>query len=167
MRVGGLRILAAVDVRPHHSARIIDVIAIQARAMVHILSNHLESADRRAVPFASAGDARCGGAMFSPVKINLLFAEIDHDGRAPGMSLRHMRGDQVGDGVISAATAEGRGEQRERGKDPDPICDSFIVRRNLHQWRASLCYSSCSRSWLAVRRNRFSNTMKTIPCRAR
>jgi hypothetical protein len=54
--------------------------------------------------------------MFSPVKISLLLAEIDYDGRAPGMSLRDMRGNEVGDSVIGAATAQGHGEESECGK---------------------------------------------------
>jgi hypothetical protein len=51
-----------------------------------------------------------------------------------------MRSDKVSNGVIGPATAQGQHDEAKRGKVPGPICHSFVIRRNLHQWFAFSCY---------------------------
>ena len=114
MGVRRLAVRPPVDVCLHHSAGVVDVIAVKAGAMIDVFPDYAETPDRRAVTFASAGDARSRGPMFTTIKIGLLLAEIDHDRGASGIPFRHVRRDEIGDGVISAATAEGQCEQGER-----------------------------------------------------
>ena len=57
--------------------------------------------------------------MFAAVEICLLFPEIDDDGSAAGMSLRHVRSDHVGHG---AAAGQRRGQGRERGELEESSC---------------------------------------------
>ena len=118
--------------------------------MIDVFSDHREVAQRSAVPLTPARDTRRRRAIFPPIQVSFLFAEIDDNGRFPGMALGHVRGDEIAHRVIRAATAQGRRSQYKSTKARDVICASSSCREILHQWRASFCYSSCSDSSAAV-----------------
>src|SRR2546423_8756183 len=116
MGVRRFTVCPAVVVCFHYPAGIVDVIAVETRSMIDVFPNHAEMPERRAMAFASARNARGGGAIFSTVKIGLLFTEIDDDRRAPGVAFGNMRRDEVSDGVVGAASTEGRSKKSDGSK---------------------------------------------------
>src|SRR4051812_2815935 len=113
MGVRWFGILPAVDIPFHHPAGIVDVTAVEARSMIDVFPDYGEMAQRSAVPLTSARDPRGPGAIFSPIQVRLLFAEIDDDGRLPGVALGNVRSDEIAHRVICAATAQSRGCERQ------------------------------------------------------
>src|SRR2546423_5093440 len=132
MRMRRFAVLPDIDVCFHDPAGIVKVTAVQARPMIDVFSDHAETTDRRAMAFAAAGNARSSSLMFSAVQIGLLFAEIDHDGGAPGVAFRNVRCDEIAHGVVCAATAQSGSQKDERSAGAEPICDFFKLRETLH-----------------------------------
>jgi hypothetical protein len=101
--------------------------------MIDVFADDAETTSRGPVTFAAARDPGRCGPMFSPVKVNLLFAESDNDGSFPGVPFGNMGRNHVGYGVDRPAAAQDKSEQRQGAHLPDPICDSLLVRQTLHQ----------------------------------
>ena len=58
MRMGRLAVLPAIDVSFHDAAGIVDVTAVETRAMIDVFPDHAEMPDRSAMAFATTGNAR-------------------------------------------------------------------------------------------------------------
>jgi hypothetical protein len=70
--------------------------------------------------------------MFSAIKVGLLLAEIDDDGRPALVPFGHMRSHEIAHGVIRAATAQAESKAGQRAERNQPICDYSWVRQTLH-----------------------------------
>src|SRR5437762_14387526 len=78
----------AIDVGFHDPARVINVVTIEAGAMICVFADHLKATNRSAVSFATTGYARGRSSITSPVEIRFLLPQPHDDGRLAGMTLR-------------------------------------------------------------------------------
>src|SRR5438876_11228909 len=101
----------AIDVGLHDPARVINVVTIETRAMIFVLTDDLKAANRSAVSFSATGYAGRRGSIPSAVEIGFLLPQA-HDDRWPaGMPLWQVGRDQVGHGAAAAQCREGCGER--------------------------------------------------------
>src|SRR5262249_42934133 len=89
-------IAPSVDIWPDHIVGGIDIIAVQTRAMHFLFPDHAEMSNRRAMALAPARNSRSRDQNAAPIKVSLLFAQIDHDRSPAAMSLRHVRLEHLG-----------------------------------------------------------------------
>src|SRR5437016_4899881 len=99
----------AIDVGLHDPVRVINVVTIETRAMIFVLTDDLKAANRSAVSFSAARYAGRRGSIPSAVEIGFLLPQA-HDDRWPaGMPLRQVGRDQVAHGAAAAQSREGCG----------------------------------------------------------
>src|SRR5206468_8524643 len=90
VRMGGFAVTPAIGVGLHDPARVINVVAIETRAMIFVLTDDLKAANRSAVPFSVTGYAGRRGSTPSAVEVGFLLPQA-HDDRWPaGMPLRQV-----------------------------------------------------------------------------
>ena len=69
---GGLGAAPSIDVGFHDATRIVNIVTIEAGAMIFVLPDNLEVTNRSAISFATTGYARRRGFMLAPVEIGFL-----------------------------------------------------------------------------------------------
>src|SRR5438105_14694085 len=75
----------------HHMTRIVNIVTIDTRPMVFILTNHLKATNRSAVSFATTRYPRRCGPISCAIEIGLLRPQVYDDRRPTRMSLREVR----------------------------------------------------------------------------
>src|SRR6266568_403899 len=113
VRVRRSAVTPAIDVGLHDPIRVINVVTIEAGAMIFVLTDDLKATSRSAVSFSATGYAGRRGSIPSAVEIGFLLPQAHHDRWPAGMTLRQVRRDYVGQG---AAAAQGRDSCGERTK---------------------------------------------------
>src|SRR5258705_12637381 len=109
--MGRFAVTPDIDVGLHNSPRGINVVAIDAGAMIFVFTDDLKATNRSAVSFSTAGYPGRRGSVLSSVKIGFLCPQV-HDDRWPaGMPLRQVRGDHFAHGAAAAQGRKGCGER--------------------------------------------------------
>ena len=81
MTAGRFRILTQLDVRHHHVPRVVHIIAVETRSVIHIFSDDSIRAGRRVLAFPARRQLRNTDQLAALVKIRALFAETNLNGR--------------------------------------------------------------------------------------
>ena len=140
--------LAHIDIRAHDSSIAIDIVAVNARAMIFVLKNDAEAPRRRAIPFASTRDARARGELLAAVEVGLLLAQIDDDGRRTGtMRRRDVRRHHIAHGAAAAERAESGEKEARTAKSVHEFSSARVERL-----RASTARQFCDAPRLLVDR---------------
>lgn len=82
--------------------------------MVLVFADDTEPSHRRAMTFASAGDARARRDMLAAVERGFLITQIDHDPRATLVPLRQMRRDEIADGRAGVQRQSRETDEKKR-----------------------------------------------------
>src|SRR6266478_5096081 len=128
VRVRRSAVTPAIDVGLHDPTRVINVVTIEAGAMIFVLTDDLKATNRSAVSFPATGNAGRRSSVTCAIEIGFLLSQA-HDDRWPaGMTLRQVRRDQV---VHSATAAQGHEDRAERTK----------LWKSIHYWfRPNACF---------------------------
>jgi hypothetical protein len=110
MRIRWFAVTPDIDVGLHNPPGSINVVAIDAGAMILIFTDNLKATNRSAVSFSTAGYPGGGSSVLSPVEIGLLLPQAYDDRWPARMPLRQVRGDQVADGAAATQGYEGCNE---------------------------------------------------------
>src|SRR5260221_10443978 len=111
VRVRRSAVTPAIDVGLHDPTRVINVVTIEAGAMIFVLTDDLKPTNRSAVSFSATGYPGRRGSVPSAIEIGLLLPQA-HDDRWPaGMTLRQVGRDQVAHGAAAAQDREHPGER--------------------------------------------------------
>jgi hypothetical protein len=78
----------AINIGFHDVARVINIVTINAGAMIFVLTEDLKATNWGSIPFATTGYARRSGSMSSAVEIGFLCPQAHDDRRPSGMRLR-------------------------------------------------------------------------------
>src|SRR5437660_9228276 len=71
-----------IDVGLHDPARVINVVTIETRAMLFVLTDNLKATNRSAVSFSATGYAGRRGSISSAVEIGFLRPQVHDDARS-------------------------------------------------------------------------------------
>src|SRR5262249_20771649 len=108
MRMLRFGVTPRIHVGLHHSARIINIVTIDAGPIIFVLTDNLKATNGRAVSFATTRYPRRCTPIRSTIEIGFLGPQADDDRRPPGMCLREVRCDHVSHCATPAETHEGR-----------------------------------------------------------
>ena len=101
VRMWRAAVAPAINVRPDDFARGIDVITIEARAMIDVFAGDPEATGRSAISFSTAGNPGGRDSVAPAVKISFLRPQTHGDRGPPGMPIRHIRLDHFSHGAAA------------------------------------------------------------------
>jgi len=95
-----------IDIRFYDAARVIDVVTVNARAMILVLTNHSKPANRSTVTLAATGYPRWRCPLPGAIEIRFLCPQADDDRWPPRMRFRQVRCHHVCHGAAARQTDE-------------------------------------------------------------
>jgi len=113
MSAGRLSRLPYVYICLNHRAACIHVVAVKARSMIFVFSDHSELPGGSRISFPTRGNMRLGYLFTSPQQICLLVSQSHNDGSAPLLRTGDMRSHEI---VDRAASSESCSTEADRDK---------------------------------------------------